>query len=854
MQKTAHIKQLLLLLFAVSVTGIFNLARAEEKDRTCSPYFHVNSTNPDVDKLPLKHTEAEVNIAGVIADVKVKQIYENTGEGPIEAIYVFPGSTRAAVYGMKMTIGERVLEAKIQKKEEARQTYETAKAEGKTTSLLEQHRPNVFQMNVANIMPGDKVVVELSYTELLVPEEGEYEFVYPTVVGPRYQNEAQEQITASEKWVGNPYQNEGEAPLYTYNMTAHINAGMPIQKAVCTSHDVNVNFLGKNAADIKLKDHEKTGGNRDFIVKYQLAGAKIQSGVLVYEGKDENFFLAMVQPPKRVTPENIPGREYIFIVDVSGSMNGFPLDISKDLLKNLIGSLKPTDMFNVMLFAGSSSVMAPQSMPATQKNINDAVNHISKQRGGGGTELLPALKRALALPQSEGYSRSVVIATDGYVTVEKEAFDLIRNNLGMSNFFAFGIGSSVNRYIIEGMARVGMGEPFVVTDSRYAKEEADKMKKYIESPVLTKINLGYDGFAAYDTDPTSVPDVLAERPIIITGKFKGSASGKIKVEGYTGNGEKFTTTLDLSTASKAKENSALKYLWARNRIQLLDDYKVVGNGQGMIDEVTNLGLKYNLLTAYTSFVAVDTEARNIGGTQTTVEQPLPLPEGVSNMAKGGYNQSTSYNSGLGSAQQLNSVVVSAGKYEQKVQDLAVSMEVIEPAKSKSVGRAKAYTNGTVVMAEDSENSYDWDAHADRKAAEKEAKREEAAAKMAAEKEAMAEAQRKREEEEKVYEVGLIEKEPEYTGGKDKMMEFIKANLKYPEFEKNNAIEGTVYVSFVVDQQGKISDIKIARSISKGLDDEVIRIIKLMPNWVPGTKDGKAVKVRYTLPIAFKLNN
>ncbi len=841
MQKSAHIKQFFLLLFTISVTGIFNPTYAEEKDKTCSPYFHVNSTNPEVDKLPLKHTEAEVNIAGVIADVKVKQIYENTGEGPIEAIYVFPGSTRAGVYGMKMTIGERVLEAKIQKKEEARQTYETARAEGRTTSLLEQHRPNVFQMNVANIMPGDKVVVELSYTELLVPEDGEYEFVYPTVVGPRYQNEPGEQITASEKWVGNPYQNEREAPLYTYSMTAHIDAGMPIQKAVCTSHDVNIDFNGSNAANIQLKDNEKAGGNRDFIVKYQLAGAKIKSGILVYEGKDENFFLAMVQPPKRVTPENIPGREYIFIVDVSGSMNGFPLDISKELLKNLIGSLRPTDMFNVMLFAGSNSVMSPSSMPATKKNINDAVNHISKQRGGGGTQLLPALKNALALPQSEGYSRSVVIATDGYVTVEKEAFDLIRNNLGMSNFFAFGIGSSVNRYIIEGMARVGMGEPFVVTDSRYAQEKADKMKRYIESPVLTKINLGYEGFQAYDTDPSSVPDVLAERPIIITGKFKGNATGKIKVDGYTGNGEKFTTTLDLSKASKAAENSALKYLWARNRIQLLDDYRIVGGGQEMIDEVTDLGLKYSLLTAYTSFVAVDTEARNIGGTQTTVEQPLPLPQGVSNLAKASYNQPTSMSYGAvgGSTAQLQSVRVSASKLE------AVTVKEVKRAD-------KAYYKGITIDADTEESTYDWDAHEERKAERKAKKAEEA--RLAAEKEskAKAEAEHLAKEQAIIHESGTVEKLPEFIGGKEKMVEFIQLNMVYPEQEKNDKIEGTVYASFVVDENGQITDIKIVRGVSEGLNDEVIRLLKLMPKWTPGAKNGKPVKVRMTLPVVFKL--
>jgi len=604
------------------------------EDKTLSPYFFVKSDDPELDQLPLLSTSAEVNIAGVIADVRVTQSYKNEGSRPIEAIYTFPASSRAAVYGMQMTIGERTIIAEIREREQARQEYEEAKQEGKSASLLEQQRPNVFQMNVANIMPGDTIKVELSYTELLVPTDGVYEFVYPTVVGPRYSNLPEESAPESENWIENPYTHSGEQPTYTFDISANLASGIPIQEMTCTSHKVSINYDGPKMGIVKLDESEKFGGNRDFILKYRLSGGRIESGLLLYEGKDENFFLMMVQPPKRVTPENIPPREYIFIVDVSGSMNGFPLDISKKLLRELIGNIRPTDVFNVLLFSSGNAVMSEKSLPATQENINVAIRVIESQQGGGGTELLPALKRALALPRTEGISRSVVIVTDGYVRVEAEAFDLIRENLGKANMFAFGIGSGVNRFIIEGMAHVGMGEPFVITNQSEAPAQADKFRKYIQSPVLTQIEANFGDFEVFDVEPLSIPDVLAERPIIVFGKWKGKSKGEISLKGYTGN-EKYKGNLDVRQYAPDETNSALRYLWARHKIQILDDYNNLRPNDERIKEVTELGLKYNLLTQYTSFVAIDTEVRNVDGKQTTVKQVLPLPEGVSDYAIGG---------------------------------------------------------------------------------------------------------------------------------------------------------------------------------------------------------------------------
>lgn len=609
--------------------------KEDNNDKSLSPYFFVQSNDSQTDRLPLKSTSVQVDIAGIIADVTVKQEYKNEGKSPIEAIYVFPASTRAAVYSMTMTIGERVIKAVIKEKEQARKDYEQAKQQGKSASLLEQQRPNVFQMNVANIMPGDLIKVEMKYTELLVPENGVYEFVYPTVVGPRYSNKPAASASESDKWVANPYTKEGENPMYTFDLKINLNAGMPVKDARCNSHDLDIRYTGADKVVANLKPGNEYSGNRDVIFQYRLQGDALTSGLLLYKGETENFFLAMLQPPKRITPAVIPPRDYIFIVDVSGSMSGFPLDISKKILCELIGKLRPTDQFNVILFAGASNLMAPQSVPASQENISRAIHFIDAAQGGGGTELISALQKALTLPASENTSRSFVILTDGYVDVEKESFELVRKNLGKANFFAFGIGSSVNRFLIEGLAHAGMGESFVVEKPEKADEIANQFRKYIESPVLTNISISYQDFQAYDVEPVSIPDVFAERPVVIFGKWRGVARGKISLSGNSGTGA-YTEELTVNAQKVSDENAALRYLWARMRIQMLDDYsKAGGEDKKLKEEVTGLGLKYNLLTAYTSFVAIDSEVRNKTGQVETVKQPLPLPEGVSNLAVGG---------------------------------------------------------------------------------------------------------------------------------------------------------------------------------------------------------------------------
>jgi Ca-activated chloride channel family protein len=217
--------------------------------------------------------------------------------------------------------------------------------------------------------------------------------------------------------------------------------------------------------------------------------------------------------------------------------------------------------------------------------------------------------------------------------VEEEVFDLIRKNLGDANMFTFGIGSAVNRHLLEGMARVGMGEPFVISKPEEIREKAEKFRKMIESPVLTKVKVDFGKLNVYDVEPLSIPDVFAERPVIVFGKWRGKLVGEITLSGMTSSGP-YVNKIDIRKEKPLKSNSGLRYLWARHRITLLSDYNFLHQDADRIKEVTQLGLTYNLLTAYTSFVAIDTEVRLVDGQAITVKQPLPLPEGVSDYAVG----------------------------------------------------------------------------------------------------------------------------------------------------------------------------------------------------------------------------
>ena len=599
-----------------------------------SPYFFVNSSEPGTDRLPLKSTSVDVRIAGVIADVTVTQHYRNEGQRAIEARYVFPGSTQAAVYAMNVRLGERLIVARIREKQQARIEYAAAKAEGKTSALLEQHRPNVFEMNVANILPGDDVAVELRYTELLTPHDAQYGVVFPTVVGPRYNSP--QGAAASEKWISTPYLKAGDASATAFELKLTLDTPLAVKEISSPSHEISVEGKGTEHASVTLQP-EQAANNRDFILNYRLAGDRIESGLMLYRGETENFFLALVEPPKAVPVRQISPRDYIFVVDISGSMHGYPLETAKVLLQQLIGGLRPSDTFNVMLFSGSNRMLSPESVPATRANIDQALRTIREMGGSGSTEIVPALKRIAALKKGPDVSRSVIVITDGYVTVENEVFQLVANNLNQSNVFAFGIGTSVNRHLIEGIARAGQGEAFIVTKPDQAAAQAERLRKMIDAPVLTQLKARFQGLDVYDVQPAQLPDVLGGRPVLVMGKWRGepaeAAHATMMIEGRSVEGAYHA--LVSAEGRESQTTPALRHLWARQRIASLSDQEALEGGNGQKDAITGLGLQYGLLTQYTSFIAIDQVIRNPNpALAPTVDQPSPMPEGVSNLAIG----------------------------------------------------------------------------------------------------------------------------------------------------------------------------------------------------------------------------
>ena len=410
-------------------------------DEPSSPYFFVKSNDPEKSWLPLQSTRAYARITGNIANVKVEQIYENKSKRTLDAIYISPGSTRAAVYGLDMTVGKRTIHAQVKEREQARKEFDEAKQKGKRATLLEQDRPNVFKMEVSNIRPGEKIKVEMYYTELLEYRDKTYEFVYPTAVGPRYS-------TGNEEYVGRSIEQLASGHEPKFDVQVVIDGAIPVQSVASPSHALKMNRHSETTTAIVMQNPLDEQLGKDFVLHYGLQGGEVLSGLTLYEHQDEKFFLFMMQPPKEAKKESLMPREYIFIVDVSGSMHGYPLGVSKTLIKRLISSLKPSDRFNVLLFESSNAMLSDVSLPATEENIDKAIRVIDRQRGSGGTALYPALQAAFNYkdPSLIDYARTFIIATDGYVSVESEAFQLIRDNLDKATFVPLGIGTRVNHH------------------------------------------------------------------------------------------------------------------------------------------------------------------------------------------------------------------------------------------------------------------------------------------------------------------------------------------------------------------------------------------------------------------------
>jgi Ca-activated chloride channel homolog len=578
---------------------------------------------------PLQHTDVQADIAGVAGRVTLSQTFTNPSNQPIEAIYTFPLPADAAVDAMTLHVGNRVVRSVIKKREEAQAIYQEAKQDGHVAGLLDQERPNIFTQSVANIMPNARVVVQISYVETVPFKHGEYEFVYPMVVGPRYTANA-----ADPDKISPPTRPHGSRTGTDISLAVNLNPGADLDTIESELHQVKTNRLSADKARVELLKADEIP-NRDFILHYSLAQKGVQEAFITHATKEDGgYFSLILNPPASPDPIMVAPKEFIFVIDQSGSQQGFPIEKSKDLTTRIIHTLGPQDTFTVLGFSNEPHFLWKTPRQATKENLDEALNFISPITADGGTELYEAVQAALDIPKDPERLRIVAFNTDGYVGDEDRILGSISARSSEARFFTFGIGNSVNRYLIDSMSSCGRGDSEMVTLASDADRAVDHFVTRTQFPILTNVQVQVDGVEVSDLTPENFPDVFSETPLVITGRYAGSGPGKVTVTGMLGN-RPWSRTIDLNFPASDPGSGALSALWARKRITDLQTQRSIAliyrkNTGPYIQQITDLGLHYGLMTEYTSFVAVEDKVVNSGGQSTTVQVPVDLASGVSN--------------------------------------------------------------------------------------------------------------------------------------------------------------------------------------------------------------------------------
>ncbi len=588
-------------------------------------------------EMPLQHTDVKIEVSGFVASAVVTQQYKNPFNQPIEAIYTFPLPNDAAVDDMQMTVGKRIIKGLIKLKQEARKIYETARNQGQRTSLLEQERPNIFTQSVANIMPGENIVITIRYVNILKYSEGSYELVFPMVVGPRYIPGNVATGYSGTGWspdtvpdasrITPPVLKSGERTGHDISLAVKLNAGVSIKKVHSTSHVIDIKNVNSHESIINIHPAD-TLPNKDFILRYQVAGQAPEIATITHHDERGGFFTLMIQPQQTINDDQIFPRELIFIVDTSGSMSGFPIEKSKQAIRKIIKGMRSLDRFNIVRFAGDTGTLWSHPRPYTQTNADEAMRYVESFRGMGGTEMRQGIVKALAQPAAPSYLRIAFLMTDGYVGNEFGIFQAIEKERRGARVFCLGVGSSVNRYLLDRAAEIGRGEAFYVRQDETSDNVINQFFQRVDKPALAHIEIDWGNLDVNALYPAKVPDLWAGQPILIHGRYNKGGKSTITVEGEL-VGQKYVQKLSVELPQNNSANEAMATVWARQKIhQLMNKMVRAGQTQDLIEQVTTVGLDFKLMTQWTSFVAVEERIVNVAGKPQTIVQPVELPEGV----------------------------------------------------------------------------------------------------------------------------------------------------------------------------------------------------------------------------------
>jgi Ca-activated chloride channel family protein len=582
--------------------------------------------------IPLKHTDVKAKVSGYIASVEVTQQFHNPYDSKIEAVYVFPLPENSAVNEFVMTIGERHIRGIIRERAEAERIYSEARSQGYVASLLSQERPNIFTQSVANIEPGNEIGVNIKYFNTLAYIDGWFEFVFPMVVGPRFNPAgstkgigavARGQQGASWQPSEVSYLRPGERSGHDISLQVEVDAGVAIEEFQCATHRTIAERPAADKLVATLADSD-TVPNRDFVLRYRVAGGEIKAGLLTHRDERGGFFTMMLYPPTQFSTMPRAPLELVFVLDCSGSMDGRPLAQAKEAIRTGLQMLHPDDSFQLINFSMSAAKLGPRPLAATRENVRYAMRYLDTLNAEGGTMMIEGVKGALDFPHDPSRLRFVCFLTDGFIGNEAEILHEVDKRLGPARIFSFGVGPSVNRYLLDSMARIGRGAvAYLLAETDSAPVMQDFFER-ISHPAMTDLQIDWNGMNVKEVFPKRMPDLFAGRPILLTGRFYGEPPAFVTVRAREGGQER---TL-IAPVFHEELSPALATIWARSKIA---DLSMRAIGSAWFDhkgEIRRTALDFNLLSQFTSFVAVDSTHRTEGWSGTTVPVAVPVPDGV----------------------------------------------------------------------------------------------------------------------------------------------------------------------------------------------------------------------------------
>lgn len=596
--------------------------------------------------LPLKHTDVKASVVGYISTVDVTQQFENPYDQKIEAVYVFPLPENGAVNEFVMVVGDRRIRGIVREKAEAERIYAEAKHQGYVASLLTQERPNIFKQSVANIEPGKRIDISIRYYNTLVYADGWYEFVFPMVVGPRFNPPSRyggigavpaSPLASSGQPTDVHYLKPGTRSGHDIALTLEVNAGVKVEELECRTHKIQVQGMNEplgtttrridgESFTVKI-DKADTIPNKDFVLRFRVAGKTMKTAMITHEDHRGGFFTMMLYPPAAVEALERAPLELVFVLDCSGSMSGEPLKQAKAAIRHALKKMDSRDTFQLINFSVDARQFGREPVLATRENITRALSYLESLQSEGGTMMIEGVKAALDFPHDDSRLRFVCFLTDGYIGNESDILQAVHEKLGDSRIFSFGVGSSVNRYLLDGMARIGRGTvAYLGLNDDGAKVMADFFER-ISHPAFTDVKIDWNGLRPTDVYPKRLPDLFVGRPLAITGRYTpGTKPGVIELSGKAG---KSRIKVPVNAKSGSGETSpALASIWARSRIAELTQQETVSRDKDLSSQIRKTALDFQLLSPYTAFLALDASRKTEGSVATTIPVAVPVPEGV----------------------------------------------------------------------------------------------------------------------------------------------------------------------------------------------------------------------------------